>query len=121
MLMADWTGQLARERMADLHRQAERQRLVRLARCNIVAALAACGVGGAGWRVGLNVRVRAPWWSRRPRPRQLERRRRREVLVRGRDVVVDLTGTPSMEFDADQGAHALRGMAGVWQLFAVRA
>src|SRR5829696_8521359 len=32
MLMADWTGELARERMAELHRQAERQRLVRLAR-----------------------------------------------------------------------------------------
>ena len=32
MLANDLTGQLARERVADLHRQAERQRLVRLAR-----------------------------------------------------------------------------------------
>jgi hypothetical protein len=32
MLVNDLTGQLARERVADLHRQAERQRLVRLAR-----------------------------------------------------------------------------------------
>jgi hypothetical protein len=31
MLANDPTGQLARERVADLHRQAERQRLVRLA------------------------------------------------------------------------------------------
>jgi hypothetical protein len=32
MLSGDWTGQLASERMAELHRQAGRQRLVRLAR-----------------------------------------------------------------------------------------
>jgi hypothetical protein len=32
MLANDLTGQLARERVADLHRQAERQRLVGLAR-----------------------------------------------------------------------------------------
>jgi hypothetical protein len=32
MLANDPTGQLARERVADVHRQAERQRLVRLAR-----------------------------------------------------------------------------------------
>jgi len=32
MLANDLTGQLAGERVADLHRQAERQRLVRLAR-----------------------------------------------------------------------------------------
>jgi hypothetical protein len=32
MLVGDWTGQLARERVAEFHRQAERQRLVRLAR-----------------------------------------------------------------------------------------
>jgi hypothetical protein len=32
MLANDLTGQLARERVADLYRQAERQRLVRLAR-----------------------------------------------------------------------------------------
>ena len=32
MLANDLTGQLARQRVADLHRQAQRQRLVRLAR-----------------------------------------------------------------------------------------
>jgi hypothetical protein len=32
MLANDLTGQLAGERVADFHRQAERQRLVRLAR-----------------------------------------------------------------------------------------
>ena len=32
MLANDPTGQLARQRVADLHRQAQRQRLVRLAR-----------------------------------------------------------------------------------------
>jgi hypothetical protein len=32
MLAKDLTGQLAGERVADLHRQAQRQRLVRLAR-----------------------------------------------------------------------------------------
>ena len=32
MLANDSTGQLARERVAEFHRQAERQRLVRLAR-----------------------------------------------------------------------------------------
>jgi hypothetical protein len=32
MLAGDWTGQLVRERVADLHREAERQRLVRLAK-----------------------------------------------------------------------------------------
>jgi hypothetical protein len=32
MLATDWNGQLARERVAEFHRQAERQRLARLAR-----------------------------------------------------------------------------------------
>ena len=50
MLMADWTGQLARERMAELHRQAERQRLVRLAR---VQRRGGTGVGrGRRWLAG---------------------------------------------------------------------
>jgi hypothetical protein len=31
-MVTDWTGQLAGERVADLHRQAQRQRLARLAR-----------------------------------------------------------------------------------------
>jgi hypothetical protein len=31
MLVTDWTGQLAGERVADLHRQAQRQHLARLA------------------------------------------------------------------------------------------
>ncbi len=46
MLAGDWTGQLAGERVAELHRQAERQRLVRLAR-----ARRRGGTGGVGrWR-----------------------------------------------------------------------
>ena len=46
MLAADWTAQLASERMAELHRQAEHQRLVRLARAR------RGGTGGVrrGWR-----------------------------------------------------------------------
>jgi hypothetical protein len=32
MLLTDWTGQLAGERVAEFHRQAQRQRLARLAR-----------------------------------------------------------------------------------------
>jgi hypothetical protein len=32
MLPGDWTAELGRERIAELHRQAERQRLLRLAR-----------------------------------------------------------------------------------------
>jgi hypothetical protein len=46
MLMADWTGQFAQERVADLHRQAEHQRLARLAK-----AQRRGGTGGVGrWR-----------------------------------------------------------------------
>jgi hypothetical protein len=50
MLANDQTGQLAGERVADLHRQAERQRLVRLARAQ--------GRGGnrgrwRGWRLSV--------------------------------------------------------------------
>jgi hypothetical protein len=59
MLANDLTGQLARERVADLHRQAERQRLVGLPGRNAVAATAAGGVGGACWRVRAEPRVRA--------------------------------------------------------------
>jgi hypothetical protein len=46
MLAADWTAQLASERMAELRRQAEHQRLVRLARAR------RGGIGGVwrGWR-----------------------------------------------------------------------
>ena len=32
MLPGDWTAELGRERMAELHRQVEHQRLIRLAR-----------------------------------------------------------------------------------------
>jgi hypothetical protein len=60
MLANDPTGQLARERVADLHRQAERQRLVRLPGRNAVAATAAGGVDGTCWRVREEPRVRAP-------------------------------------------------------------
>jgi len=46
MLSGDWTTELGRQRMAELHRQAERQRLVRLAR-----AQRRGGSGGVGrWR-----------------------------------------------------------------------
>jgi hypothetical protein len=60
MLANDLTGQLAHERVADLHRQAERQRPVGLARTNAVAATAAGGVGGTSWRVREEPRGRAP-------------------------------------------------------------
>jgi hypothetical protein len=48
MLASDLTGQLAHERMADLHRQADRQRLIRLAR-----AQRRSGASGVprGWRL----------------------------------------------------------------------
>jgi hypothetical protein len=48
MLVGDWTGQLARERVAELHRQAERQRLVRLARARRGGGNRS---GGRGWRL----------------------------------------------------------------------
>jgi hypothetical protein len=48
MLANDLTGQLARERVADLHRQAERQRLVGLARTQRRGGN--CGRWG-GWRL----------------------------------------------------------------------
>jgi hypothetical protein len=47
MLANDVTGQLAGERVADLHRQAERQRLIRLARAQRRSG--ATGVP-RGWR-----------------------------------------------------------------------
>ena len=51
MLPGDWTGQLARERVAELHRQAERHRLVRLARAHRRGG--ASGVGrGRRWLTG---------------------------------------------------------------------
>jgi hypothetical protein len=46
MLPGDWTAELGRQRMAELHRQAEQQRLLRLAR-----AERRDGTGGMGrWR-----------------------------------------------------------------------
>jgi hypothetical protein len=48
MLVGDWTGQLARERVAELHRQAGRQRLVRLARARRDGGNRS---GGRGWRL----------------------------------------------------------------------
>ena len=47
MLAGDWMGQLASERVAELHRQAERQRLVRLARAQLRGG---SGGVGHGWR-----------------------------------------------------------------------
>jgi len=51
MMPGDWTAELGRQRMAELHRQAERQRLVRLAR-----AQRRRGTSGVGrrrrWLVG---------------------------------------------------------------------
>jgi hypothetical protein len=46
MLAGDWTGQLATERVAELHRQAEAQRLARLAR----ARRGGGNRGGGHWR-----------------------------------------------------------------------
>jgi hypothetical protein len=48
MLVGDWTGQLVSERVAELHRQAERQRLVRLARTQRRGGNRS---GGRGWRL----------------------------------------------------------------------
>jgi hypothetical protein len=53
MLANDLTGQLARERVADLHRQAERQRLVRLARAQRRG-------GNRGWWRGWRLLVVGP-------------------------------------------------------------
>jgi hypothetical protein len=55
MLPGDWTAELGRERVAELHRQAEHQRLVRLARAQRRGRTS--GVGRrwrwlAGWRRG---------------------------------------------------------------------
>jgi hypothetical protein len=57
MLPSDWTGQLAGERVAELHRQAEHQRLVRLARAQRHGRSSGVGRGRrwrwlAGWRRG---------------------------------------------------------------------
>jgi hypothetical protein len=54
MLPGDWTAELGRQRMAELHRQPERQRLIRLARAHRRGG--ASGVARwrwlAGWRRG---------------------------------------------------------------------
>ncbi len=54
MLPGGWTAALGRERMAELHRQAEHQRLIRLARTQRRSGSG--GVGRwrwlAGWRQG---------------------------------------------------------------------
>ena len=55
MLPGDWTGQLAGERVAELHRQAKRQRLVRLARAQRRGRSSGMGRWRrwlAGWRRG---------------------------------------------------------------------
>jgi GNAT superfamily N-acetyltransferase len=93
MLVGDWTGQLANERVAEFHRQAERQRLVRLAR--------ACrgGSGGVGrgrrWLAGPRqgsgagpmAEPSTPPATARPSATPGARRK-------GPDVVVDVTGPP---------------------------
>jgi hypothetical protein len=56
MLPGDWTAELGRQRMAEFHRQAEHQRLARLARARRRGGTGAWGVGGAGWRVRDEVR-----------------------------------------------------------------
>ena len=53
MLANDLTGQLAGERVADLHRQAERQRLIRLARTQRRG-------GNRGWWRGWRLLVVSP-------------------------------------------------------------
>ena len=52
MLANDLTGQLARERVADLHRQAELQRLVELARTQRRGGNRGRWRGGTCWWVG---------------------------------------------------------------------
>jgi len=54
MLISDWTGQLAGERTAELHREAEQQRLLRLAHIQ-------CRRG-----------KRRVWWGRRLLPGWLQ-------------------------------------------------
>jgi len=67
MLANDLTGQLARERVADLHRQAERQRLVRLARTQRRSDASGIRRGWrwlAGWRRGSGAGVTEPVTAR---------------------------------------------------------
>jgi hypothetical protein len=55
MLPSDWTAELGRQRMAELHRQAEHRRLVRLARAQRRGGTTGVGRGWrwlAGWRRG---------------------------------------------------------------------
>jgi len=73
MLAGDWTGQLAGERVAELHGRRSASASSALPEPDVVAAPAAWGVGGAGWRVHDEVRVRVPWWSRRPRQQPRDR------------------------------------------------
>jgi hypothetical protein len=96
MLPGDWTAELGRERMAELHRQAEHQRLVCLARAQRRDGTSgvACGRRWGWLRVGDEVRVRAPW-NPRPRRQQRDRRRRHELVMTGPTVGVDVADTPS--------------------------
>lgn len=55
MLPSDWTAELAGERMAELHRHAERERLLRLARAQRRDGTSGVGRGRrwlAGWLQG---------------------------------------------------------------------
>jgi hypothetical protein len=107
MLPSDRTGQLATERVADLHRQAERHRLVRLAWAHRRG-----GTSGVGrwrrWRVGDEVRVRASW-SPRPRRQQLDHRRPHELAMT--DV-----GAPTLEAAATRDGTAVRLGPGAWRV-----
>ena len=59
----DWTAELRRQRMAELHRQAEHQRLVRLARAQRRGGTS--GVGRRRWLAGwLQGSGRASWSPR---------------------------------------------------------
>jgi hypothetical protein len=67
MLANDLTGQLAHERVADLHRQVEHQRLIRLARAQRRSGASGPPSGWrwlAGWRRGSGAGVTEPVTAR---------------------------------------------------------
>jgi hypothetical protein len=63
MLPGDWTAELGRQRMAELHRQAEHQRLIRRARAQRRGNTSGVGRGWrwlADWRRGSGEGVMEP-------------------------------------------------------------
>jgi GNAT superfamily N-acetyltransferase len=98
MPVNDWTGQLARERVAELHRQADHQRLVRLARTHRRGGTSGVGRGRrwlAGWRRGSGEGVtESPTASSSPNLGDAMR-----LVMTGPDVGVEVTDTPSMRAD----------------------